>query len=164
MYCLAVSIFCSSHNRLCDFVHHSRSICYTIWCQCSPLWGLISWDKMMPIVSSSLVKSWKQSYLHWSWYGLIVSLLTFLYHCQKKLFVCCCCFCLFWGVYRNHPWKLVHMSSKVNKSLTDWPVLIKLYTVVVYNLRMCMKENNPVRTYFKGDKRTGMVSFCDSQF
>jgi len=29
--------------------------------------------------------------------------------------------------------------------------LIKLYTVVVFNLRMCMKEDNPSQKNIKGD-------------
>jgi len=30
-------------------------------------------------------------------------------------------------------------------------ILMKLYTVVVYNLRMCMKEDNSGQKYHKGD-------------
>ena len=30
------------------------------------------------------------------------------------------------------------------------PILIKLYTFVVYNLRMCMKEYNPGTNIFQG--------------
>jgi len=33
----------------------------------------------------------------------------------------------------------------------DELILIKLYTVVVYDLRMCMKENNPGFNNSKGD-------------
>jgi len=47
------------------------------------------------------------------------------------------------------------MSCKRNFSLMDASVLMKLHTVVVYNLRMCMKEDNPGPTYFNGDH-----SFC----
>jgi len=36
-------------------------------------------------------------------------------------------------------------------SPTDGPILIKLYTVVVYDLRMCMKEGNLSLKYIKGD-------------
>ena len=39
---------------------------------------------------------------------------------------------------------------------------MKLYTVVVNNLRMCMKEDNPGPTNIKGDHylfRTRVVSF-----
>jgi len=35
------------------------------------------------------------------------------------------------------------MSYKHNFSLNDEPIEIKLYTVTVYNLRVCMKVNNP---------------------
>jgi len=34
---------------------------------------------------------------------------------------------------------------------TDELILIKLYTVAVYNLRMFITENNPGLKYFKGD-------------
>ena len=47
--------------------------------------------------------------------------------------------------------------------LTDVPMLLKLYTVAVYDLRMCMEGDKPGLKYFKGDNqqcRTG-VSFCD---
>jgi len=37
----------------------------------------------------------------------------------------------------------VQISCKHNSSLMDKPILIKLYTVVVYDLRMCMKEDYP---------------------
>ena len=30
---------------------------------------------------------------------------------------------------------------------------MKLYTVAVYNLRICMKEDNPSQNYFKGDNK-----------
>ena len=32
------------------------------------------------------------------------------------------------------------MSCKFNSSLMNKPILMKLYTVAVYDLRMCMKE------------------------
>jgi len=35
----------------------------------------------------------------------------------------------------------------------DEPVLMKLYTCVVYGLRMCMKEDNPSPNCFKGDNQ-----------
>jgi len=35
------------------------------------------------------------------------------------------------------------MSRKPNFSLTAESILVKLYTVVVYDLRMCMKEDYP---------------------
>jgi len=43
------------------------------------------------------------------------------------------------------------MSCKRNSFLTHELILIKLYTVVVFNLRMCIKKNNPGWKYFKGD-------------
>jgi len=33
----------------------------------------------------------------------------------------------------------------------DEPILIKLYTVAVYDLRMCLKEDNCSLKYVKGD-------------
>jgi len=33
----------------------------------------------------------------------------------------------------------------------DELILVKLYTVAVCELRMCMKEDNPGPNYFKGD-------------
>jgi len=42
------------------------------------------------------------------------------------------------------------------------PIQMKLYTVAVYDLRMCMKEDNPSPKYFKQDKLVvldGGVSF-----
>ena len=35
--------------------------------------------------------------------------------------------------------------------LMDKQILMKLYTVAVYDLRMCMKERNHGQNYFKGD-------------
>jgi len=35
------------------------------------------------------------------------------------------------------------ISFEPNFSLRDKPKLVKLYTVAVYNLRMCMEEDNP---------------------
>ena len=51
------------------------------------------------------------------------------------------------GVYRNHP---VYPSVQMSNSLTEEWILMKLYTVAVYNLMMCLKEDNPSRNYFKG--------------
>jgi len=42
--------------------------------------------------------------------------------------------------------RIVHLSKmtcKHNFSLTDEPILMKLYTNVVYDLRVCMKEDKP---------------------
>mgnify|MGYP006890246379 CR=1 FL=1 len=44
--------------------------------------------------------------------------------------------------------KYVHISHKHNSSLTDELIL---YTVVVFNLKMCIREGNPGQNYFKGD-------------
>jgi len=46
------------------------------------------------------------------------------------------------GVFKNHP-VCLSVIININSSLTDKLILMKLYTVVVYNLRMCMKEDNP---------------------
>jgi len=43
------------------------------------------------------------------------------------------------------------MSGKCNSSRTDEPILMKLYTVVVYNLKMGMKGDNPDPTYLMGN-------------
>ena len=45
----------------------------------------------------------------------------------------------------------VSISHERNCSLTDERILIKRYTVVVYDLRMCMKEEDLDTNYFKGD-------------
>ena len=45
----------------------------------------------------------------------------------------------------------VYTSCKGNFSLMDKLMLMKLYRVVFYNLRMCMKEDNLGPKYFKGD-------------
>jgi len=43
------------------------------------------------------------------------------------------------------------MSGRRNSSLIDEWILMKLYTVEVYDLRMCMKEDNPGQKYVKED-------------
>ena len=56
------------------------------------------------------------------------------------------------------------MSISLSKCLVNAndSILMKLYTVAVYNLRTCMKEDNPGPKYFKGSVRWGLsVSFCD---
>ena len=45
----------------------------------------------------------------------------------------------------------VHMSCKRNSSLLDQLMLINLYSASVYDLRMCMKEDNSGPNYLKGD-------------
>ena len=53
-------------------------------------------------------------------------------------------------VYRNYPVCLSGIvSCKSYSSWADESILMKLYTVAVYNLRMCMKEDNPGPYYFK---------------
>jgi len=44
------------------------------------------------------------------------------------------------------------MSCKHNFSLWDDPVLMKLYTVEVYNI-MCIEEESLDRKYCKGDNK-----------
>ena len=50
----------------------------------------------------------------------------------------------------------VHMSCKRN-SLTDKPILMKLYTDVVYDTRMCMKEDNHGPKPIKGDNSRKII-------
>ena len=52
--------------------------------------------------------------------------------------------------------------------LRDESILMKLYTVTVYKLRMCLKDANPDSNYFKGDNQLREIissaerlSFCD---
>jgi len=56
------------------------------------------------------------------------------------------------GVYRS---QLVLLSflmfCKHDSSSTDEPMLMNLLKVVVYYLRMCIKEDNPHLKYFQGD-------------
>jgi len=61
---------------------------------------------------------------------------------------------MFPGVYRNHPIHLSKLLCNGNSSLADGPILMKLCTVAVYNLRMCIKKDNYINAgpkYFKGD-------------
>jgi len=37
-------------------------------------------------------------------------------------------------------------------------ILMKLYTVVVYDWRMCMKENNPIKTTTWSVRKNGLYS------
>jgi len=74
----------------------------------------------------------------------------------------------FFGVYRNHPVRLSICLSKFLLSATVthlYLILMKLYIVVVYNLRMCMKVENPSPNIFKGDNKYVVqdmgVPFCD---
>jgi len=43
---------------------------------------------------------------------------------------------------------VIYMHCNLN-SLTEEPVLMKLYTVAVYNFKMCMKEDNPGLNYLR---------------
>ena len=45
----------------------------------------------------------------------------------------------------------VHPSIFLVSATSPVPILLKLYTVVVYHLRMCMKEDNPGLKNIKGD-------------
>jgi len=45
----------------------------------------------------------------------------------------------------------VRLSIFLVSATSPVPILLKLYTVVVYHLRMCMKEDNPGPTNIKGD-------------
>ena len=49
------------------------------------------------------------------------------------------------------------MSCKPNSSLPDEPILMKLYTVAVYVLNLCTKEDKPGRNYIKGDNLNFLV-------
>ena len=48
------------------------------------------------------------------------------------------------------PCLFIHLSIFL---LSAIKVLMKVYTIVVYNLRMCMKKDNPGPKYFKGDNK-----------
>jgi len=41
-------------------------------------------------------------------------------------------------------------------------ILMKLYTVAVYNLRICMKDDNPSLNYIKGDNSWEII-ICAGQ-
>ena len=45
----------------------------------------------------------------------------------------------------------VDISRKHCNSLADEPMLMKLNSDAEYDLRMCMKEDNPGLKFFKGD-------------
>ena len=55
------------------------------------------------------------------------------------------------------------MFCKSNSPIPDELILIKLYTVALYGLGICMKEDNPGLKNIKGDNYLcGMgLSFCD---
>jgi len=55
------------------------------------------------------------------------------------------------GVYRNHPVRpSVQKFYNRNFSLTNEVILMKLYTVAVYHLKMCSKEYKPSVNKCKG--------------
>ena len=61
----------------------------------------------------------------------------------------------------------VHISCKCNSSQIDEPILMKVYTVVLYGLRMYMKEDNPGPNNIKGDNYChdgGYPLWFNSQF
>ena len=51
------------------------------------------------------------------------------------------------GGYRNHP---VYPPRKCKSSWTDDPIPMTLHTVVVYDLRMCIKGDNSGPKNIKG--------------
>ena len=56
------------------------------------------------------------------------------------------------GIYRNHPvGPSVYISLKCNYSLTDKSLVMKRYTAVVYNLKMCMTKAYPGQKNINGD-------------
>ena len=68
----------------------------------------------------------------------------------------------FLGVYyRNRPVRAsVDISNKRNSALTIEAIQTELYTVVVYDLMMCMKEDNPSLKYYNIGVQD-RVSLCD---
>jgi len=61
-------------------------------------------------------------------------------------------------VYRHHSVRQsVQMPCKHNSSLTD-DLVIKLYTIVVYDLKMCKIEDISRSNYFKGDNFKNIIS------
>ena len=75
-----------------------------------------------------------------------------MFYCTTLLFITLQT-CLL-GVYRNHLVRpSVHMYCKLNFSLMNEPILMKLYTVVVYHLRMCIKEDKSGLNNVKGDNK-----------
>jgi len=56
----------------------------------------------------------------------------------------------------------VHISHKRIYSLTDETIMIKLYTAVVYNLRMWMKDDSSVPKNIKGDNLREII-ICAGQ-
>ena len=48
-------------------------------------------------------------------------------------------------------WQSVHISCKHYSSKTDELILMEICAVVVYHMRICIKEDNPGPNYFKVD-------------
>ena len=63
----------------------------------------------------------------------------------------------------NHPLcPSIYMSCKPNFSLMDEQVLIKLYTVTVYDPRMCTKKKLGFKIFQGDHHKCGMgILFCD---
>ena len=54
----------------------------------------------------------------------------------------------------------VHNSCKRNSSYMNGPILMKLYTVVGYDLLMCINEQTPSPENIKGDNSKGDKCLC----
>ena len=67
-------------------------------------------------------------------------------------------------VKKNHPVRLSvsYFNFKSNFSLTDELIPMKVYTVEIYDLRMCLKNYNPCLNHLKVDNQLWgtQVSFC----
>ena len=69
------------------------------------------------------------------------------------------------GVHRNHPVyssvclpASVQMSGKHKSSSRDQQIHIKLYTVAIFDLRLCLQKDNLGTKYFKGDNSRERIS------
>ena len=69
------------------------------------------------------------------------------------------------GVHRNHPVyssvclpASVQMSGKHKSSSRDQQIPIKLYTVAIFDLRLCLQKDNLGTKYFKGDNSREIIS------
>ena len=59
-------------------------------------------------------------------------------------------------------WVYIGITLSVLSVIVHISCRLKLYTVVVYNLRMCMKEDNPGPNNIKGDKLREII-ICAGQ-
>ena len=104
----------------------------------------LKWRTLGTIYNVQKRKGW--SYNSGGLYGGMILIRSLLYPREQS----------FSGVYRItlsfHP--SVRMFCKRKSSLTDEPVLMKLDTVAVYDLMVCMKENNRCPKSFKGNNWT----------